>query len=69
MGLMILAGAETSLVLTLLLVAALGLTFWETRELKLDWQRTLWWMLLVVLVHVFGYLALRVWGFTNRAKA
>ena len=66
MGLMILAGAETSAVLMMLLVASLGLTFWEARELELDWRMTLWWMLLVVLVHVFGYLALRVWGFNRR---
>ncbi len=69
MGLMILAGAETSAVLSLLLLAALGLTYWETRELQLDWRNTLWWMLLVALIHVFGYLALRVWGFKNRAAA
>lgn len=66
MGLMIVAGAETSVVLTLLLIAALGLTFWETRELQLDKRMTLWWLLLVVLIHVPGYLALRVWGFSRR---
>ncbi len=67
MGLMILAGAETSVVLTLLLFAAVGLAVWETREQKLDLQTSAWWVLLVLLVHVLGYLALRVWVW-NRSR-
>ena len=61
MGLMILADAEGSVVLLLLLFAALGLTYWEAREREFDRRLTTWWMLLVVLIHVIGYIALRVW--------
>lgn len=62
MGLMIVAGAEASAGLWILLLAVLGLTFWETRELQLDGRRTLWWLLLVLLTHVVGYLAMRIWS-------
>jgi hypothetical protein len=61
MGLMILADAEGSIVLLLLLFAALGLTYWEARERDFDRRLTTWWMLLVLLIHVIGYIALRVW--------
>lgn len=61
-GLMLLFGAQRSVVLWLLLAAALGLTFWETRERGYDRRLTIWWLTLVALVHVIGYLALRVVG-------
>lgn len=62
MGLMILLGREDLLILWLLLLAAVGLTLVETRELRLDVRTTVWWILLVALTHVLGYLALRVWA-------
>lgn len=65
MGLMILADAEGSVVLWLLLFAALALTYWEAREREFDRRLTTWWMLLVVLIHVIGYIALRVWLMTR----
>ena len=68
MGLLLLVGAETSVVLTGLLVAVLGLTYWEASELELDGKVTLWWMLAVLLVHAPGYLALRVWGYLRKRR-
>ncbi|MGI9608023.1 MAG: hypothetical protein ACR2P0_17975 [Acidimicrobiales bacterium] len=62
MGAMILAGREDNLVLLILLVALLGLTFAESRELGLDKRLTIWWLLFVALTHALGYLALRLWG-------
>lgn len=62
MGLMLLFGAQRSVVLWLLLLAALALTMWETRDLGLNLKSTVWWLMLVVLIHVVGYLALRVFG-------
>lgn len=67
MGLMLLFGREDLLILWLLLFAAIGLTIFETRELNLDLRTSMWWILLVALTHVVGYLALRVWG-SRRAK-
>ena len=67
MGLMILAGAETSLVLTFLLVATVGLTVWEAYEQDFDRKTLTWWVLLVLLIHVIGYVALRV-VVASRAK-
>lgn len=69
MGLLLLAGAGQSLVLNLLLLVALGLTYWESREQELDGKLTLWWLSAVALVHVPAYLALRVWGFYRRRSA
>ena len=66
MGLMLLFGAQQSVVLWALLVAALGLTFWETRELEFNTKTTVWWLMLVVLIHVVGYMALRVVGGLSR---
>jgi len=60
MGLMILAGAETSLVLMLLLLAGLALTAWEAHEQQMDRKTATWWMLLVLLIHVVGYVAMRI---------
>ncbi len=69
MGLMILADAEQSVALLLLLLAGLGLTFWETRTQRLEWRQTAWWLLLVLLIHVIGYLALMGWGAYRKRKA
>ena len=40
MGLMILADAQGSVVLLALLLASLGLTYWETREREFDRAHT-----------------------------
>ncbi len=46
--------------------ACFYLTFIEARQQRLDWMRTLWWMLLVFFLHFLGYLALRAWVFYKR---
>ena len=54
------AGAETSIVLWLLMGAALLLTYWECRERGSRTKVMVWWMLFVfTLAHVIGYLILR----------
>ena len=60
MGLMILAGAETSVVLALLLLGGLALTAWEAHDQEMDRKTAVWWLLLVLLIHVVGYVAMRV---------
>lgn len=57
---MLLFGAERSVVLWLLLAGALSLTIWETRDQSFSRRTTAWWFLLVTLIHVLGYIALRV---------
>lgn len=69
MGLMILFQAHESFVLWVLLGIAVWLTFIEARELELDRRLTTWWVLLVLITHVFGYLAMRVWAFFRRRSA
>ncbi len=66
MALMMILGREDLLILWLMLLVALGLTFTETRELKLDTRMTLWWLSVVAMTHVVGYLALRAWGYQRR---
>jgi|TARA_B100001105_G_scaffold24051_1_gene16963 hypothetical protein len=61
MGILWLMGAHQSAVLFLLLVAALGLTWWEARQQKFDTRLTFWWISVVGMTHVLGYLALRLW--------
>ncbi len=48
-----------SLVLWILLVAAVGLTVWECRERGYRIVLTLWWVSVVVITHVLGYIVLR----------
>jgi len=52
---------HTPLILLVCLVALLYLTWVELRSEDLQPQVKLWWGLLVLLTHVPGYLALRVW--------
>jgi len=52
---------HTPLILLVCLVALLYLTWVELRTEDLQPQVKLWWGLLVLLTHVAGYLALRVW--------
>ena len=61
MGLMILIGAQDNLILAVVLLVAIGLAFWETREHKFNIKQTVWALLFVALLHVPGYLALRFW--------
>lgn len=60
MGLLYLFSRQGSLVLLVLLLAAVGLTFWECRERRYSVKATLWWTLFVfTLAHVVGYIILR----------
>lgn len=61
-GIIVLFDAETSAVMLISLVGALGLAYWECRERELGIRLTLWWLSLVLLIHVPGYLALRLWN-------
>lgn len=62
---MILSSQQGNVILFGLLFAVLGLTFYECRELGFDRKVTIWWLLLVAMVHVPGYLALRLWAGWN----
>lgn len=53
------SGISGSIVLWILLVGALGLTLWECRERGYRLKVLLWWMMLVFLTHVVGYIILR----------
>ena len=48
-----------SLVLWLLLVGAVGLTVWECRERGYRTMVMLWWVSVVAITHVLGYVVLR----------
>jgi len=61
MGLMLLLGMESFLPMWLLLLGAIALTITEGREHRLGVIPTLWWVLLVALTHVVGYLGMRGW--------
>ena len=52
-------GARNNIVLWVMLVAAVGLTFWECRERGYRGVVVLWWMSLVFITHVLGYIVLR----------
>lgn len=66
MGLMLLldrmtdSGISSSGVLWFLLAGALGLTFWECRERGYRFKVLLWWMTVVFITHVAGYVVLRL---------
>ena len=66
MGLMIVADwlgngevVRQSVVLWILLAAAVGLTFWECRERGYRTKIMLWWVVFVAITHVVGYIILR----------
>ena len=48
-----------SLVLWILLAGAVGLTVWECRERGYRTILMLWWVSVVILTHVLGYIVLR----------
>jgi hypothetical protein len=59
---------HTPLILLVTLIGALYLTWFELRDEPLDNQVKLWWYLLVLLTHVPGYLALRIWLVFRRRR-
>ena len=69
MGILWLLGVHTKPVLFLLLLAALGLTVWEARQQNLDRRLTLWWVSVVGMTHVLGYLALRAWVVSRERRS
>jgi hypothetical protein len=56
-------------VLLLTWAVAMYLTVVETRQRKMDFLHTIWWLQLVFLTHFIGYLALRGWVFFRRYRA
>lgn len=52
--------ARRSLLLWILLAAAVGLTYWECRERSYRQTVTLWWVSFVAITHVVGYIILRL---------
>ena len=67
MGLLIAVGwlsesggaAAQSIVLWILLAAAVGLTYWECRERGYRPRGVVWWLTFVAITHVVGYIILR----------
>jgi hypothetical protein len=59
---------HTPLILLVCLVGLLYLTWVELREEELEPLVKLWWALLVLLTHVPGYLALRIWLVVRRRR-
>jgi hypothetical protein len=57
------------MVLLLTWALSLYLAFVETREQRMDWRHTLWWLQLTFLFHFAGYLVLRGWVFYRRHRA
>ena len=60
---------HTPLILLVCLIGLLYLTWVELRGEDLEAQVKLWWGLLVLLTHVPGYLALRIWLAVRRRRA
>ncbi len=56
-------------VLLLTWAVSFYLTFIETRQQRMDWRHTAWWLQLVFLFHFLGYLVLRGWVFYRRHRA
>ena len=59
---------HTPLILLVCLVGLVYLTWVELRGEELEPQVKLWWALLVLLTHVPGYLALRIWIAVRRRR-
>jgi hypothetical protein len=57
------------MVLLLTWALAMYLTVVETRQQRMDWRHTLWWLQLTFLFHFVGYLVLRSWVFYRRRRA
>jgi hypothetical protein len=67
MALFLLIGS-VPVILALCLVGLVYLTWVELRHEDLDPLVKLWWVLLVLLTHVPGYLALRIWLVVRRRR-
>jgi hypothetical protein len=59
-GLLLLFDATGNAVMWGALLLAVALTVWEVRQNKFTLKGQMWWILLVLLIHVPGYLLLRV---------
>ena len=59
---------HTPLILLITLAGLLYLTWIELRDEELEGQVKLWWYLLVLILHVPGYLALRIWLVVRRRR-
>ena len=59
MGLLLLFDATGNAVMWGALLLAVALTVWEVRQNKFTLKSQMWWILLVLLIHVPGYLLLR----------
>lgn len=59
MGFLLLFDATANAVMWGVLLVAVGLTYWEVRESNFTPKAQMWWILLVLLIHVPGYLMLR----------
>ena len=59
---------RTPLILLVCLLGLLYLTWLELHDEQLAPQGKLWWALLVLLTHVPGYVALRVWVALRRRR-
>ena len=55
-------------ILLLTLAGALYLTWYDIKDEDVDFQVKAWWFLLVLLMHVPGYLAFRVWIAVRRHR-
>ena len=55
-------------ILLLTLAGALYLTWYDLKDEPADFQVKAWWFLLVLLTHVPGYLAFRVWIAVRRHR-
>ena len=65
MGLLMLLDGVGSGVLLLALVGAVALTVWDCKARDMPLKQTLWWASLTLLLHVLGYLILRIWLLAN----
>ncbi len=59
---------HTPLILLVCLIGLLYLAWVELRPLRLEPVVSLWWYLLVLLFHVAGYAALRIWVLVRRRR-
>jgi general stress protein CsbA len=53
--------AQVPPVLLVALVICIYLTVWDLRDEDMEFTHKAWWVLLVVLTHVIGYLVFRLW--------
>jgi hypothetical protein len=56
-------------ILLVALVICIYLTVWDLWSEDMDFEKKAWWVLLVLLTHVLGYLVFRVWLAHRRGAA